>query len=79
MEMNSGGMRISDHQQLVANMLKFGLNPEDFGSYLEVFRYGMPPHGGFAIGLERLTVKSLGLENIRQASLFPRDRDRLTP
>lgn len=79
MEMNSGGMRINDHQQLSDNMRKFGLNPSDFESYLEVFRYGMPPHGGFAIGLERLTVKVLGLENIREASLFPRDRDRLSP
>lgn len=79
MEMNSGGMRINDHRQLSDNMRKFGLNPSDFESYLEVFRYGMPPHGGFAIGLERLTVKVLGLENIREASLFPRDRDRLSP
>jgi len=79
MEMNSGGMRINDHRQLADNMRKFGLNPDDFESYLEVFRYGMPPHGGFAIGLERLTVKVLGLENIREASLFPRDRDRLSP
>lgn len=79
MEMNSGGMRINDHEQLVANMRKFGLDPMDFESYLEVFRYGMPPHGGFAIGLERLTTKVLGLENIREASLFPRDRDRLSP
>ncbi|MGE5579595.1 MAG: aspartate--tRNA(Asn) ligase [Bacillota bacterium] len=79
MEMNSGGMRINDHRQLSDNMRKFGLDPKDFESYLEVFRYGMPPHGGFAIGLERLTVKALGLENIREASLFPRDRDRLSP
>ncbi len=79
MEMNSGGMRINDHGQLVANMRKFGLNPADFETYLEVFRYGMPPHGGFAIGLERLTVRLLGLDNIREACLFPRDRDRLTP
>jgi len=78
-EMNSGGMRISDYGQLVANMARFGLNPADFESYLEVFRHGMPPHGGFAIGLERLTAKVLGLENIREATLFPRVRDRLTP
>lgn len=79
MEMNSGGMRISDHAQLTANMVAFGLNPQDFQAYLEVFRHGMPPHGGFAIGLERLTAKVLGLENIRYATLFPRDRDRLAP
>ncbi len=79
MEMNSGGMRINDYDMLVANIRRFGLNPCDFETYLEVFRYGMPRHGGFAIGLERLTVKVLGLENIRDASLFPRDRDRLSP
>jgi nondiscriminating aspartyl-tRNA synthetase len=79
MEMNSGGMRINDYGQLVASMSRFGLDPRDFESYLEVFRHGMPPHGGFAIGLERLTAKILGLENIREATLFPRDRDRLTP
>lgn len=79
MEMNSGGMRISDYDMLVMNIRAFGLDPKDFESYLEVFRYGMPPHGGFAIGLERLTAKVLGLENIREATLFPRDRDRLVP
>jgi nondiscriminating aspartyl-tRNA synthetase len=49
------------------------------GGYLSVFKYGAPPHGGFAIGLERLTQKILGLANIKEASLFPRDRKRIEP
>ncbi|MCL5677162.1 MAG: aspartate--tRNA(Asn) ligase, partial [Firmicutes bacterium] len=56
-----------------------GLQPEDFASYLEVFRLGMPPHGGFAIGAERLTARLLGLANVREASAFPRDRSRVSP
>ena len=55
------------------------LNPEDFAFYLETFKYGMPPHGGFAIGLERITLKVLDLDNIRQATLLPRDLKRLEP
>ena len=55
------------------------LNPDDFDFYLETFKYGMPPHGGFAIGLERLTMKILKLSNIREAALVPRDMKRLTP
>ncbi|MGE5654937.1 MAG: aspartate--tRNA(Asn) ligase [Bacillota bacterium] len=79
LEMNSGGQRIHDYHQLVANIRMKGLNPEDFGSYLEIFQYGMPPHGGFAIGAERLTAKILNLNNIREATLFPRDKERLVP
>ncbi len=79
LEMNSGGQRIHDYLQLVENIRKKGLNPDDFTSYLEIFRYGMPPHGGFAIGAERLTVKILNLSNIREATLFPRDKERLVP
>ena len=52
---------------------------EDFAFYLDTFKYGMPPHGGFAIGLERITMKVLELSNIREAALFPRDIKRLTP
>ncbi|MCX5974666.1 MAG: aspartate--tRNA(Asn) ligase, partial [Coprothermobacterota bacterium] len=54
-------------------------NPDSFSYYLEPFRFGLPPHGGLAIGAERLTIKLLHLENIRQAALFPRDIHRLTP
>jgi nondiscriminating aspartyl-tRNA synthetase len=64
---------------LIDSMKKFGLNPSDFEFYLEIFRYGMPAHGGLAIGTERLTQQILNLKNIREACLFPRDRYRLTP
>jgi aspartyl-tRNA synthetase len=56
-----------------------GIDPANFEFYLEAFRYGMPPHEGLAIGAERLTMQLLGLQNIREATLFPRDRTRLTP
>jgi len=79
LEITTGGQRIHLYDQLVANMVSFGLDPAAFAHYLEVFRFGMPPHGGLAIGLERLTARLLGLGNLREASLFPRDRTRLTP
>ena len=60
-------------------MIKKGLNPTDFADYLVNFKQGMPPHGGLAIGLERLTAQVLGLRNVREAALFPRDRHRLAP
>jgi nondiscriminating aspartyl-tRNA synthetase len=55
------------------------MNPDDFHFYLEIFKYAMPPHGGLALGTERLTQQFLGLTNVREASFFPRDRFRLTP
>ena len=79
LEITTGGQRIHDYEMLKENIIKFGLNPEDFDFYLETFKYGMPPHGGFAIGLERLTMKILKLSNIREAALVPRDMKRLTP
>ena len=79
MEMNSGAQRIHDPEVLVESILSKGLAPESFADYLEIFNYGMPPHGGYAIGAARLTIKLLGLENIREAVLFPRDRFRLSP
>ena len=79
LEITTGGQRIHDYEMLKENIIKFGLNPEDFDFYLETFKYGMPPHGGFAIGLERLTMKILKLSNIREATLVPRDMKRLTP
>lgn len=79
LEVTTGGQRIHEHEQLRRSMAARGLNPEDFADYLQCFAYGMPPHGGFAIGLERLTKQLLGLSNVKQASLFPRDRNRLTP
>jgi nondiscriminating aspartyl-tRNA synthetase len=79
LEVTTGSQRINNFEMLVDNMKKFGLKPENFEFYLEIFRYGMPPHGGLAIGTERLTQQILNLKNIREASLFPRDRFRLTP
>lgn len=73
----TGGQRINDYKMLLENIKKWGNKPEDFTTYLEAFRYGMPPEGGFAIGLERVTKDILGLGNIREASLFPRDMERV--
>lgn len=79
LEITTGGQRIHNYEMLKQNIEKFGLNPDDFSFYLETFKYGMPPHGGLAIGLERITLKILGLENIREATLLPRDLKRLEP
>lgn len=79
MEITSGGQRANNHQEYVDAMVRKGLDPENFRSYLDNFRYGFPVHGGFAIGLERLTAKLCGLPSVKMASLFPRDVDRLTP
>ncbi|MFZ5816795.1 MAG: aspartate--tRNA(Asn) ligase [Bacillota bacterium] len=79
LEVTTGGQRIYQAAMLSESMRSRGLNPESFASYLEVFRFGMPPHGGFAIGAERLTARLLGLSNVREATAFPRDRTRLTP
>lgn len=78
-EVCSGSQRIHDHDLLVERMKKNGLNPEDFEDYLKAFRYGMPPHGGFGLGIERLLMQILNLKNVRECILFPRDRTRLRP
>lgn len=78
-EITSGGQRIHDHAMLMDSIAAYKLNPESLAGYTEVFKYGMPPHGGFAIGAERLTAKLLGIANVRYARAFPRDRHRLTP
>lgn len=67
-----------NHMQL-DKMQRRGMHPEAFESYLMMHRHGMPPHGGLGIGLERLTARLLGFENVRQACLFPRDIHRLEP
>jgi nondiscriminating aspartyl-tRNA synthetase len=64
---------------MVETLPKFGMTEEGLGGYVDIFKYGCPPHGGFAIGLERITQKILGLGNVKEASLFPRDRKRITP
>ncbi len=76
-EISSGNQRVHDYDALVAKMKWKGLDPEQFSFYLEAFRSGMPPHGGWGLGLERLTQKYLGLDNVKQASLFPRDINRI--
>ena len=78
-EITTGGQRIHDYKMLVENMKCKGLNPNNYDNYLEIFKYGMPRHGGLAIGLERITAKLLGLENVREATLITRDRKRLIP
>ncbi|MBI2036020.1 aspartate--tRNA(Asn) ligase, partial [Candidatus Microgenomates bacterium] len=76
-EILSGSQRINDYEKLVKNIKERGMNPDNFELYLQAFRYGMPPEGGFSFGLERLTMKLLNLANIREASLFPRDMERV--
>jgi len=78
-ELVSGGTRISQKDQLIKRMTEKGLNPESFKFHLQAFDYGMPPHAGWAIGLERLTMILTGKKNIREVTLYPRDRARLTP
>jgi aspartyl-tRNA synthetase len=78
-ELVSGGTRIADKTLLMERMKEKGLNPESFKYHLQAFDYGMPPHAGWAIGLERLTMVLTGKKNIREVSLYPRDRMRLTP
>lgn len=79
LEITTGGQRIHDYEMLKRSFENKGINSNAFKDYLKVFEYGMPPHGGLAIGLERLTARILGYKNIRETTLFPRDRDRITP
>lgn len=76
-EITTLAQRIHDYDTLVESMKNKGLDPEKFRFYLQAFKYGMPPHGGLGLGLERLTAKFLGLENVKQATLFPRDLNRI--
>jgi nondiscriminating aspartyl-tRNA synthetase len=79
MEITTGGQRIHDYDMQVAKMTARGMNPEDFTNFLMIHKHGMPPHGGLGIGLERLTMKLLDEQNIRETALFPRDVTRLEP
>jgi aspartyl-tRNA synthetase len=79
MELVSGGTRIASKELLIERLKEKGLNPESFKYHLEAFDYGMPPHAGWAIGLERLTMMLTGRKNIREVTLYPRDKFRLTP
>jgi nondiscriminating aspartyl-tRNA synthetase len=78
-ELVTGGQRLHRYDDYRAALAAAGLSLEPFGAYLEAFRHGMPPHGGFAIGLERLLMQLCKLPNIRLAATFPRDLERLTP
>jgi aspartyl-tRNA synthetase len=78
-EISSGGQRIHIPELLIERLKNKGLNPNNFKSYVDSFRYGAPPHAGWSIGLERLTQIICGLDNVKEATMFPRDRDRLVP
>lgn len=79
LEITTGGQRIHDYGQILEKMESRGMNPDDISSYLMIFKYGMPPHGGLGIGLERLTMRLLDEQNVRETTLFPRDVARLEP
>jgi len=78
-EISSGGQRIHKADLLIERLKAFGLDPKNFKYYVDAFRYGAPFHSGWSIGLERLTMALLKLDNIREACMFPRDRERLIP
>ena len=79
LEITTGGQRIHDYDAIIKKMEERGMNPDDISSYLMIFKYGMPPHGGLGIGLERLTMRLLDESNVRETTLFPRDVSRLEP
>lgn len=79
LEIATGGQRINEYHQLIDNMEKRGVNPKGLEFYLDVFKYGMPPHGGWGMGSERIIQQMLNLKSIKEASLFPRDVNRITP
>jgi nondiscriminating aspartyl-tRNA synthetase len=79
LEIVTGGQRLHRYEDYVTALAGRGMDAEPFASYLDAFRYGMPPHGGFALGLERFVAQAIGLSNVRETTLFPRDRNRLVP
>ena len=79
LEITTGGQRIHEYQMLVDKIADRGMTDEGMEQYMMIFKHGMPPHGGLGIGLERLTMKILGEENVRETTLFPRDLSRLEP
>lgn len=76
-EITTLAQRIHNYDTLVESMKKKNLDPEKFRYYLQAFKYGMPPHGGLGLGLERLTAKLLGIDNVKESTLFPRDLNRI--
>src|ERR1700719_3518658 len=79
LELVTGGQRLHRYEDYLAALAARGLSAEPFAGYLEAFKHGMPPHGGFAVGLERWVAALVGAPNVRAVTLFPRDRQRLTP
>ncbi|MEZ0491674.1 aspartate--tRNA(Asn) ligase [Kineococcus sp. TBRC 1896] len=79
LELVTGGQRLHEHGDYVTALTARGQDPGDYGAYLDTFARGMPPHGGFALGLERWVARLAGLDNVRRSTLFPRDLHRLTP
>ena len=79
LEITTGGQRIHDYQMLLEKLEKRGMTTEGMEQYMDTFKHGMPPHGGLGIGLERLTMKLIGEDNVRETTLFPRDMSRLEP
>lgn len=79
LEITSGGQRIHREEDYREKMVRRGMNPDNFRFYLDTFKNGMPPHGGFAIGLERITACFLNIANVKEASMFPRDINRVAP
>lgn len=79
LEITTGGQRLHTRESLERALTERGLSPASFEEHLRMFELGMPPHGGLAIGLERLTALALGINNIREATMYPRDRNRISP
>ena len=78
-ELVTGGQRLHRHDDYLSALAARELDPAPFAAYLDAFKYGMPPHGGFAIGLERWIARITGAQNVREVTLFPRDSTRLSP
>jgi nondiscriminating aspartyl-tRNA synthetase len=76
-EITTGGQRVHDLEMLKTKAKEKGLDPDKFDFYLQAFKYGIPPHGGWGMGLERLTAKFCGVKNVKEATLFPRDINRI--
>ena len=76
-EWSSGGQRLNDYKVILEHVKEWGLKEKDIELYLQSFKFGVPPLGGFALGAERVTMHILGLKNVREASLFPRDMERV--
>ncbi|HUI01540.1 MAG TPA: aspartate--tRNA(Asn) ligase [Nitrososphaerales archaeon] len=79
LELSSGGQREHRHEKILAQIAEKGIDAEGLRWFTEPFRYGVPPHGGFSLGIERFTAALLGIENVKEAALFPRDPERLSP